>query len=104
MRDTRGMCIDQRRYQSAVRKGNPTMALHWHKELTAKYINAEWETKQDLLSTVDQLEVHCDVLERSNNLLGWFVVGALVLGTCYGQGLVDMVVCGYDYLYNWLCI
>ena len=104
MRNTRDMTIFQRRYQSAVCKGNPAMALHWHKKLTATYINAEWETKQDLLSTVDQLEVHCDAIERSNNLLGWFVVGALVLGTCYGQGLVDMVVCGYDYLSNWLCI
>ena len=104
MRNTQGMRIDQERYQSAVRKGNPTMALHWHKKLTAKYINAEWETKQDLLSTVDQLEVHCDSLERSNNLLGWLATGLFVLGTFYGQDILGTVLDGYEILYHWLCV
>lgn len=104
MRNTKDMTIDQRRYQSAVRKGNPTMALHWHKKLTAKYINAEWEVKQDLLCTVDKLEVYCDYLERSNNLLGWLAAGLFVLGTFYGQDILNAIISGYDYLYHWLCI
>ena len=104
MRNTRDMTIFQRRYQSAVCKGNPAMALHWHKKLTAKYINAEWETKQDLLSTVDQLEVHCDAIERSNNLLGWLATGLFVLGTFYGQDILGTVLDGYEILYHWLCV
>ena len=104
MRNTSDMTIFQRRYQSAVGKGNPAMALHWHKKLTATYINAEWETKQDLLSTVDQLEVHCDALERSNNLLGWLAAGLFVLGTFCGQDILAAVGTGYEILYHWLCV
>ena len=104
MRDSRDMTLAQRRYRAAMRKGNPTMALHWHKKLTAKYINAEWEVKQDLLCTVDKLEVYCDTLERSNNLLGWLAAGLFVFGTYCGQDLLNAVACGYDLLYHWLCV
>ena len=104
MRNAKGMTIDQRRYHAAVRKGNPTMALHWHKKLTATYINAEWEVKQDLLCTVNKLEVHCDSLERSNNLLGWLAAGLFVLGTFYGHDVLNAIISGYDYLYHWLCV
>lgn len=104
MRNTRDMATFQRRYQSAVGKGNPAMALHWHKKLTATYINAEWEVKQDLLCTVNKLEVHCDSLERSNNLLGWLAAGLFVLGTFYGHDILNAIISGYDYLYHWLCV
>ena len=104
MRNTSDMTIFQRRYQSAVGKGNPAMALHWHKKLTSTYINAEWEVKQDLLCTVNKLEVHCDSIERSNSLLGWLATGLFVLGTFYGQDILNAIISGYDYLYHWLCV
>ena len=104
MRNTSDMTLFQRRYLAAVRKGNPTMALHWHKKLKSTYINAEWEVKQDLFCTVNKLEVHCDSLERSNNLLGWLAAGLFVLGTFYGQDILNAIISGYDYLYHWLCV
>ena len=104
MRNIRKLRKVQDKFDLAMQRGDAVLALAYLREMTARALNAECELKEDMQQTICQLEVHCDVLERSNNLLGWFVVGALVLGTCYGQGLVDMVVCGYDYLYNWLCI
>ena len=88
MRDTRGMRIDQERYQAAMRKGNLAMMLHWHKKLTAKYINAEWETKQDLLSTVDQLEEYCESLESRLLLLVPFAIVLLVVGAVWGNDVM----------------
>ena len=88
MRNTICMTLAQRRYQSAVRRGRPEMALHWHKKLTALYINAEWEVKQDMLCTINQLESNCAFLETRRSILDFYAAVSFVLGVVYGDDFV----------------
>ena len=104
MRNTICMTLVQRRYQSAVRKGRPEMALHWHKKLTALYINAEWEVKQDMLCTINQLESNCAFLETRRSILDMFTAFSFVLGVVYHDSVVEIGTRILDFVYGMVII
>ena len=90
MRDIRRLKVVEARYNRAMQCGDAVMALKYLREMTARSLSAEWETKEDMQQTICQLENYCESLETRVLL---FVPVAFVL-------LAVGAVWGNDVMYN----
>lgn len=88
MRDIRRLKSVEAKYNQAMQRGDAVMALKYLREMTARSLSAELETREDMQQTICQLENYCESLETRVLLFVPVAFALLAVGAVWGNDVM----------------